>query len=71
MSKATQHQRIREYIDEHGTITPFEAWAELGITKLSTRINEMIRNGEGYTGTMRTAVNRFGETVRFKEYRAV
>ena len=68
MNKATQHQRIREYIDEHGSITPFEAWSALGITKLSTRINEMIRNGETYKKETVKTVNRFGEPVRFTKY---
>lgn len=68
MNKSTQHQRIREYIAEHGSITPMEAWNELGISKLSTRINEMIRNGEDYQKHMNSCTNRYGETIRYMTY---
>lgn len=40
-----QYQMILDYIEKHGSISPAEAFAHLGITKLSTRISEMIRRG--------------------------
>ena len=42
----TQHQRILQYIDDFGSITPMEAFQDLGITKLATRVSELIRDGE-------------------------
>ena len=45
-SKDTQHLKIKRYLKEHKTITPMEAWDELYITKLSTRIGEMERKGK-------------------------
>lgn len=40
-----QHKRIASYIDEFGSITPIEAFQDLGITKLATRVSEMKRAG--------------------------
>lgn len=65
----TQHQRILEYIDRFGSITPMDAFADLGITKLSTRISELHKLGEEIDGAMETGTNRFGETVRYMRYR--
>lgn len=41
----TQHNRIKQYIEDFGSITPMQAFSELYITKLSTRIGEMERKG--------------------------
>ena len=41
----TQRELILNYIKDFGSITPLEAFADLGITKLATRISEMRRDG--------------------------
>ena len=69
MSKISQQQRIREYINEHGSLTQNDANYKLGITKLSTRISEMRKNGEVILGEMETSENRWGETCRYMRYR--
>lgn len=63
-----QHERILQYLDEFGSITPMEAFSDLGITKLSTRIGEMIRNGVKIEKTMEVSKNRFGEKVSYMRY---
>lgn len=40
----TQRDQILEYINEFGSVTPIQAFADLGITKLATRISEMKRD---------------------------
>lgn len=65
----TQGERIIAYMDEHGTITPFEAFTELGITKLATRISELRRGGEKIEKRYVTGTNRFGEKIQYMEYR--
>ena len=46
--KANQRQKIKDYLDHHPEgITPYEAFVHLRITKLSTRIGEIVREG-GY-----------------------
>lgn len=41
----TQHQKIYDYMYNVGGITPIDAFRDLGITKLSTRIGEMKKHG--------------------------
>ena len=57
------------YIAIYGSISPMEAFSDLGITKLSTRISEMrvlgIQFDQGYEGS----TNRFGKKVRYMRYR--
>lgn len=66
--KTTQHDRIRRYLEEWGSITPFEAFRDLGITKLATRISEMIKAGEEIEKTMVSDTNRYGEPVHYMRY---
>jgi len=56
----TQGERILDYIDRFGSISPMEAFSDLGITKLATRISEK---------TMEERKNRYGETTRYMRYR--
>lgn len=65
----TQGERILKYIDEKGSITPMEAFNELGITKLATRISELRRGGEKIEKRYVTGTNRFGEKIQYMEYR--
>lgn len=64
----TQCERILKYIDEKVSITPFEAFTELGITKLATRISELRRSGEKIKKKMVGGTNRFGEKIQYMEY---
>ena len=65
----TQHQLIMTHIDTFGSITPMEAFMEYGITKLATRVSELIRQGERISKEPAEAKNRYGQTVRFMRYR--
>ena len=63
-----QHERILRFLDENGSITPMEAFSELGITKLSTRIGEMIESGISIEKHREKGRNRFGEKVNYMRY---
>lgn len=63
-----QHKAILDYLEVHGSITPMEAFSNLGITKLSTRISEMIRRGYKFRKVPVEGKNRYGEPVRFMKY---
>ena len=65
----TQHERIRKYIDDFGSISPMEAFADLGITKLSTRIGEMIRDGYRCEKVWVCSTNRYGQKVSYLRYK--
>lgn len=45
--KKNQRERIVDYINEHGFITSYDAYAKLGITQLATRIKEL-KEIDGY-----------------------
>lgn len=70
MGRDTQHLKIWRYIDTHKAgITPMDAFVDLNITKLATRISEMIRLGYPIEKIPETRVNAAGETVRYTRYR--
>lgn len=69
MAKINQHMRILSYIDDFGSITPMEAFADLGITKLASRVSELIhKDGIAINKTKEFARNRYGEKVRYMRY---
>ena len=64
----TQREAILQYITEFGSITPMEAFSDLGITKLATRISEMRKDGMKFTIEMVNVKNRYGKTVTYAKY---
>lgn len=65
----TQGKLILAHLNTYGSITPMEAFQEYGITKLATRVSELIRQGERISKEPAEAKNRYGQTVRFMRYR--
>lgn len=64
----TQKERIAQYIEDYGSITPFQAFEDLGITKLATRVSEMIAAGAKIRKVEQKATNRYGEPIKFMRY---
>ena len=64
-----QHKQILDYIAAYGSITPMEAFSDLGITKLSTRISEMRMLGIQFDQNYEGRENRYGKKVRYMRYR--
>lgn len=64
----TQRERILEYIDKYGDISPMEAFMYLGVTKLATRISEMRRDGMEFDQKLEKSTNRFGDKVEYMRY---
>jgi hypothetical protein len=70
VEKLTNQQiDILVYIYQFGSISPMEAFADLGITKLSTRISEMKMMGIQFAQDYESRTNRIGKQVRFMRYR--
>ena len=65
----TQQFNILWYIATYGSISPMEAFSDLGITKLSTRVSEMKMLGIQFDQDYEGRLNRFGKKVRFMRYR--
>ena len=66
--KPTQVDRIIQYMRDFGSISTMEAFMDLGITKLTTRISEMRSAGMTIIGKPESAKNRYGEKCRFYRY---
>lgn len=64
----TQYESILKYINDFGSITPMEAFSDLGITKLATRISEMRKGGMEFHKEPMKTKNRYGKPVRFMRY---
>ena len=63
-----QRELILQYIEDFGSITPMQAFADLGITKLATRISEMRRDGIAIKIDTIKSINRYGKAVSFAKY---
>ena len=68
MGKVTQHDRIIDYMKKHGSITTLQAYNDLGITKLTTRISELRSSGKVINGERITVKNRFDEECHVNRY---
>ena len=64
----TQCEQIIDYLNQFGSITPMQAFADLGITKLATRVSEMRKDGREFKIETVKSTNRFGKTVRYAKY---
>lgn len=69
MSKTTQAQRVIDYIREFGSITQYEAFKDLGVMRLASRISDLKRNGYKIQSETEAVNNRFGEKCYIKRYR--
>lgn len=65
----TQNDRIIEYIKEFGSITTLEAFNDLGVTRLASRIHDLRVAGYEFETEFVSAKNRYGEVVSFKRYK--
>lgn len=63
-----QSDRVIKYIKLFGSITPMDAFRDLGITKLATRISELRKDGMEFKKEYIKTKNRFGETVYYMKY---
>ena len=64
----TQREAIIKYLKDFGSITPMEAFFDLGITKLATRISEMRADGMEFKIETVKSKNKYGKTVHFAKY---
>lgn len=60
-------ERVLKYMRDFGSITTFEAFTELGCTRLSEYIRQ-IRLTEDVKDEWISSTNRYGEKVQYKKY---
>lgn len=64
-----QRDMIIDYIKDFGSITSYEAYIDLGITQLATRVKELKEQGYTFKTEWVTKKNRYGKNVSFKKYK--
>ena len=65
----TQVEKVSKYMDDFGSISTMEAFTELGITRLASRIHDLTRMGTPIIKQMESGKNRYGEAVHYMRYR--
>ena len=63
-----QTQRILQYMQEYGGITPAEAYTMLGCMRLAARISDLRHMGVKIQSKNASSVNQYGEVVHFARY---
>ncbi len=71
LHRPTQCERIIQYLHDFGKITTFEAFTELGITRLGSRIFDLKEQGYTFKKTRVATKNRYGEKTHYDEYRLI
>ena len=64
-----QTVRVLNYIKDFGSITTKEAFNDLGVARLASRIHELNQMGYNITKVMEKGENRYGETTHYARYR--
>lgn len=64
-----QTERIKQYIEEFGSITQKEAVSEIGCYRLSARIADLKAEGYEIETEFVTSKNRYGDKVTFAKYK--
>ena len=67
----TQCERILKYMDDFGSISTKQAFDDLGVARLASRIHDLKRMGIGIASETRTGKNRYGEPTHYSVYRKV
>lgn len=65
----TQCERILQYMDDFGSISTMQAFTELGVTRLASRIHDLRCMGIDIESETKTGKNRYGESTHYSVYR--
>lgn len=64
----TQAERVMKYLDEFHSISSWEAFRDLGITRLAARISDLESKGINFVRTREAVENRYGEQTYYTRY---
>lgn len=67
----TQCERILQYMNDFGSISSMQAFSDLGVTRLASRIHDLKQMGIEIESETKTAKNRYGESTHYSVYRRV
>lgn len=66
--KETQKEMILKYLQDFGSISSWDAYADLGITQLGARIFELKEKGYVFKKERVKRLNRYGREIAFDKY---
>ena len=66
--KETQCDKVLEYMRRFGSITKYEALADIGCKALASRISDLRQQGIAIGRRTRYGKDRYGNDVRYAEY---
>lgn len=64
----TQKERILKYMADFGSISTYDAFTDLGITRLASRIFDIEKDGIIINRQVVKGKNRYGENVKYYRY---
>ena len=67
--KVTKGMKILKYMQDYGSITPVEAFRDLGVMRLGARIYDLEQEGVRIAHERESSTNRMGEKVSYSRYR--
>lgn len=67
----TRKDRVLKYMRDFGSITSWEAFRELGVTRLSAVIFDLKKDGYEIASKSESTRNRYGDKVTFSRYRLI
>ena len=66
--RTRQVDRIYKYMKDFGSITPKDAFLDLGVMRLASRISDMKKSGIKIKKEMEPGKNRYGEDTHYARY---
>lgn len=66
---ANQKEKVLQYMLTFGSITQLDAFRDLAVLRLASRISDLRKDGYDIQSEFETVKNRFGENVSYKRYR--
>lgn len=67
-SEMAQKERVVQYIKQYGSISTWEAFRDLGITRLAARVADLENDGYQVNREREAVKNRYGETTYITRY---
>lgn len=65
----TQSELVLRYIETFGSITQWQALADLGVMRLASRVNDLRKQGYPIQTETIEGYNKFGDKTRYARYR--
>ena len=64
----TQTEKVLDFMKSNGSISTWEAFEQLGITRLASRINDIEKSGVAIERETISKQNRYGDKIHFTRY---